>query len=84
MADKGDQAKGATPMDTDAAKDSNQVDGSGAAESTRDMAELIKDGKNANSILCERCNSKILLPGVAELVTQEVCCSPIHAVLCLH
>ncbi|XP_796474.3 guanine nucleotide exchange factor MSS4 [Strongylocentrotus purpuratus] len=72
MADKGDQAKVATPMDTDAAKDPNQVGGSGEAEPTRDMTELIKDGKNAKSIVCERCNSKILLPGVAEFVTKEI------------
>nr|XP_054748728.1 guanine nucleotide exchange factor MSS4-like [Lytechinus pictus] len=63
-------------MDTDAARDSNPAAEPGAepeeSESLQDISELIKDGKNAKTIMCERCNSKILLPGVAEVATKEI------------
>ncbi|XP_072168703.1 guanine nucleotide exchange factor MSS4-like [Diadema setosum] len=42
------------------------------AESTRDLSVLLDDGKNSRTLLCERCGSKMLLPGLAEFVTKDI------------
>lgn len=41
----------------------------GCADSSKLVSE---DGKNAKSVLCQRCGSKVLCPGTAVLAEKEV------------
>lgn len=39
---------------------------------SRDLTDLVTDGKNAKTLTCERCGSKVLLPGFGTHVVKEV------------
>ena len=39
---------------------------------SRDLSDLVIDGKNSKTLTCERCGSKVLLPGFAVYVNKEV------------
>ncbi|XP_064161647.1 guanine nucleotide exchange factor MSS4 [Anguilla rostrata] len=42
-------------------------------EGCADLSKLVsEDGKNAKSVLCQRCGSKVLCPGVAVLAEKEL------------
>ena len=40
-----------------------------------DRSELLsEDGKKSKSVVCQRCGSKVLCPGMATFEEKEVCC----------
>lgn len=42
-------------------------------ESTERSDLVSEDGKNIKSVLCQRCGSKVLCPGMAVFAENEVC-----------
>lgn len=48
---------------------------SSSPEGSVDPSSLVSDdGKNVKSVLCQRCSSKVLCPGMAVFAEKEVTC----------
>lgn len=47
---------------------------SSSPEGSVDPSLVSDDGKNVKSVLCQRCSSKVLCPGMAVFAEKEVTC----------